>query len=649
MNDVFISYKSEEFEEADWVRRVLESNGISCWMAPSSITGGSSYAVEIPQAIRSCKVFVLILSKQAQESKWVSKEIDRAINENKIIMPFMLENCELKDDFNFYLTNVQRYAAYESKVKAVEKMVREIQAIINANKKDDEADENQRSDEKNTADEKPVDEKPVDEKKKVVTEKSKKPKKEKKPKSDKPKKDVKKILLSIVAAVAVIIALSVGVHFANQVEIAGEKFSKKDTRIFLEEKRLTYEDAENIAKIKKLSDIYLTDCEVNPNVVMTIFGNENINSVSLVNCGVTQETFDAAPLKAKLYSLDISGNPINDISFIAPASESLRILTFNNTQVLDISALEGFELRELHAANTKVSDLSALSSNEGLETLILDGSEITSLEALKDNENLSRIGVNSTAIADFTGLEGAIKLKNLYASSCGLDNLNGLQNTSVLYYVDLSNNNISDISVLSRSAATLYQCLLNDNDISDISALNGCSQLNTIELDSNSISSLEALSGCENLSTVRASNNKLTSAKGLESSKNIITLDLSNNEITDISAIKGIYSSNETNRLRLNLSNNKLTTFELPNIEFVYLALYGNDITDVAPIKNCKGSNLLLTYNENCDYSSLGENFGIKLNMLDCPLGERVGIQNALGEYNVSFIENEDVENIIGK
>lgn len=34
--DVFISYKSEEFQEADWVRQQLESGGISCWMAPNT-------------------------------------------------------------------------------------------------------------------------------------------------------------------------------------------------------------------------------------------------------------------------------------------------------------------------------------------------------------------------------------------------------------------------------------------------------------------------------------------------------------------------------------------------------------------------------------------------------------------------------------
>ena len=134
--NVFISYKSEEFQIADWVRQTLESHGISCWMAPASIPGGSNYAREIPQAIRNCRVFVLILSAQSQESQWIPREVDQAINMHKTIMPFMLEDCALRDDFNFYLSNVQRYAAYENKSRAMERMLREIQAILSVENED---------------------------------------------------------------------------------------------------------------------------------------------------------------------------------------------------------------------------------------------------------------------------------------------------------------------------------------------------------------------------------------------------------------------------------------------------------------------------------------------------------------------------------
>lgn len=127
--DVFISYKTEDFTNAQLVKSALESNGISCWMAPECIPGGSSYANEIPRAIRNCKVFVLILSSKAQISTWVPKELDQAINENKVIMPFMIENCALTDAFNFYLSNVQRFTAYENQSAAIERLVREIKAL----------------------------------------------------------------------------------------------------------------------------------------------------------------------------------------------------------------------------------------------------------------------------------------------------------------------------------------------------------------------------------------------------------------------------------------------------------------------------------------------------------------------------------------
>ena len=128
--DVFISYKSDEYAQAIWVKDALETNGISCWMAPMSIPGGSSYASEIENAIKGCRVFVLILSKKAQGSRWVTKELDRALNCGKTIMPFDIDNHPLNDAFNFYLTDVQRYEAYTNKSKAFKKMLNEIRKLL---------------------------------------------------------------------------------------------------------------------------------------------------------------------------------------------------------------------------------------------------------------------------------------------------------------------------------------------------------------------------------------------------------------------------------------------------------------------------------------------------------------------------------------
>ena len=130
MKEVFISYSTIDQLQAETVRDVLEKNGISCWMAPRDIPGGSNYTKEIPIAIRGCKVFVLILSENAQKSQWVLRELDSAVNNGKVILPFMLEDCALNDEFNFLLTGAQRYAAYQKKAEALEKLVSRVGAML---------------------------------------------------------------------------------------------------------------------------------------------------------------------------------------------------------------------------------------------------------------------------------------------------------------------------------------------------------------------------------------------------------------------------------------------------------------------------------------------------------------------------------------
>ncbi|MBQ8769049.1 MAG: toll/interleukin-1 receptor domain-containing protein [Oscillospiraceae bacterium] len=132
MKEIFISYSSIDLPQAETVRNVLEKNGLSCWMAPRDIPGGSNYTKEIPIAIRNCKVFVLILSDSAQNSHWVLKELDSAVNCGKVILPFMLEDCALNDEFNFLLTGAQRYSAYQKKAEAMETLIGRIRGILDA-------------------------------------------------------------------------------------------------------------------------------------------------------------------------------------------------------------------------------------------------------------------------------------------------------------------------------------------------------------------------------------------------------------------------------------------------------------------------------------------------------------------------------------
>lgn len=128
--DVFISYSSKEFDKARFVRDTLQKNGIDAWMAPESIPSGSNYTKEIPAAIKVCKVFLLILSANAQKSVWVPAETEQAFKHEKIILPFVIDKCEIADEFDFMLSRSQRIDAYEKKADALEKLVKRLQTLL---------------------------------------------------------------------------------------------------------------------------------------------------------------------------------------------------------------------------------------------------------------------------------------------------------------------------------------------------------------------------------------------------------------------------------------------------------------------------------------------------------------------------------------
>lgn len=132
--EVFISYSSKEKEMADLVRETLENNGLSCWMAPESIPASSGYAAEITEAISNCKVVVLILSYPSMESKWVTKEVDFAICENKPIIPFHIDDSKLNKTFQLYLNNVQHIDAYKRVKMALGDLLENVNALVGTNK-----------------------------------------------------------------------------------------------------------------------------------------------------------------------------------------------------------------------------------------------------------------------------------------------------------------------------------------------------------------------------------------------------------------------------------------------------------------------------------------------------------------------------------
>lgn len=105
---IFISHKNNpDHDTALRIANTLEEAGIHCWLAPESIPGGRNFAQEIPQAINSCELFLLVLSKEAMSSAHVFKEINLAISHKKKIIPLKIGDFDLDDVYEYMLGDIQ--------------------------------------------------------------------------------------------------------------------------------------------------------------------------------------------------------------------------------------------------------------------------------------------------------------------------------------------------------------------------------------------------------------------------------------------------------------------------------------------------------------------------------------------------------------
>ena len=130
--DIFISYKSEEEASARRIRQVLEDNGFSCWMAPDSIPAGSNYMKQIPQAIDRCKAMIILVSEKSQQSTWVKNEFSQAVTKDKLIIPYVIQDCELNDDFRFSMGTMQQVYAWKNEEEALRKVIKDLRDLLGA-------------------------------------------------------------------------------------------------------------------------------------------------------------------------------------------------------------------------------------------------------------------------------------------------------------------------------------------------------------------------------------------------------------------------------------------------------------------------------------------------------------------------------------
>jgi len=113
---VFISYSTDDEQITKMICNALEKGGIPCWMAPRDILPGIHYSEAILDAISSANVLVLVFSSSANESGFVTRELERAVSFDLNILPIRIDKVDPSTRIEFYISINQWLDAHENAI-----------------------------------------------------------------------------------------------------------------------------------------------------------------------------------------------------------------------------------------------------------------------------------------------------------------------------------------------------------------------------------------------------------------------------------------------------------------------------------------------------------------------------------------------------
>jgi hypothetical protein len=103
-NMIFISYNEKDKEYAALLKAILEKNKKEVLNISDKIKPGDNIIDKITESINLCNIFIFLISKSVENSKWVDIELTLALNksinnEKVIILPIIINGANIP----FYL------------------------------------------------------------------------------------------------------------------------------------------------------------------------------------------------------------------------------------------------------------------------------------------------------------------------------------------------------------------------------------------------------------------------------------------------------------------------------------------------------------------------------------------------------------------
>lgn len=271
---------------------------------------------------------------------------------------------------------------------------------------------------------------------------------------------------------------------------------------------------EPLATLSNLSDLVISDTNVNSDDLAFIAGLPKLTSLTLHDCGLS--SISELSAATKLIRLDLSNNIIRDTSALEGMNQ-LEYLDLSFNALTSLESLRGMkQLAELYVSYNSINSTAPLSSCTALNVVDLNGNQLVSLDGLGSISGLRTLSAAFNQLTDVSDIAACTAIGDL----------------------DISNNQLTDISALS----TLDQLLnfnFSYNQVTQLPEFSSKCTLVSIKGSSNALSTMKQLGGLKHLNFVYMDQNPgITSIKTLAQCYSLVEVSVYGTGITDVSALK---------------------------------------------------------------------------------------------------------------
>ena len=172
--------------------------------------------------------------------------------------------------------------------------------------------------------------------------------------------------------------------------------------------------------------------------ILNVYGN-NLETLNGLENAIELEEINASNNKiisingltncTVLNKVQLNNNCINDIGVLAKSVSKMSLLSADNNEIEDISALRGTnKLKWLYLSNNKISDISALETAYELEEMSLNNNQIIEVGVIENLGKLNKVLLSDNQITDVSSIETLVS-----------------KNSKGFQVIDLSRNNISKV------------------------------------------------------------------------------------------------------------------------------------------------------------------------------------------------------------